>query len=327
MSTWIPLHANVYSNPKVTRAARRLTRGDVEKLVGHLGRLWTWAADHAESGDLSHLGARAIGTAAGWNADPNRFVTVLLEVGLFDAGPTIHKFDRYAGRLVARRKSDRERKEAARKEAAKQAETGDLSAEDKLSGEREGSERRLSGEREGYVAARNAEKQAETRDLSAGSPAAQDRTGQDRTKTTTTSADAVRGTGVSDADSSRSSDGIGRSQEADVAHVERALDVLRRVRWYPLAESQDRSLLEDAARRAPGQNLAADVLRWVAKAEGGNDVRRPRGALTKWLLKFGDHDGVVDRPPSADLAAAELAFNLDQNPETWRALKRLRGVA
>ena len=286
MSTWIPLHANVYSDPKITRAARRLTRGDVEKLVGHLGRLWTWAADHAESGDLSHLGARAIGTAAGWNADPHRFVSVLLEVGLLDAGPTIHQFERYAGRLVARRRSDRERKEAARK----------------------------------------ADKQAETARLSAGIPAVDD-SDSDSDKTTSSLADAVMGTGVSDANSSRSSDGIGRSQEATRATVERALDVLRRVRWYPFTDSKDRPLLEEAALRAPGQNLAADVRRWVARAEGGKDVRRPRGALTKWLLKFGDHDGVVDRPPSAELAAAELAFNLNPGPETWGALRRLRGVA
>ena len=286
MSTWIPLHANVYSDPKITRAARRLTRGDVEKLVGHLGRLWTWAADHAESGDLSHLGARAIGTAAGWNADPHRFVSVLLEVGLFDAGPTIHQFERYAGRLVARRRSDRERKEAARK----------------------------------------ADKQAETSRLSAGIPAVDD-SDSDSYKTTSSLADAVMGTGVSDANSSRGSDGIGRSQEAAGAPVERALDVLRRVRWYPFTDSKDRPLLEEAALRAPGQDLAADVRRWVARAEGGKDVRRPRGALTKWLLKYGDHDGVVDRPPSAELAAAELAFNLNPDPETWDALRRLRGVA
>lgn len=286
MSTWIPLHANVYSDPKITRAARRLTRGDVEKLVGHLGRLWTWAADHAESGDLSHLGARAIGTAAGWNADPHRFVSVLLEVGLFDAGPTIHQFERYAGRLVARRRSDRERKEAARK----------------------------------------ADKQAETARLSAGIPAVDD-SDSDSDKTTSSLAHAVRGTGVSDANSSRGSDGIGRSQEAAGAPVERALDVLRRVRWYPFTEGQDRPLLEEAALRAPGQDLAADVRRWVARAEGGKGVRRPRGALTKWLLKYGDHDGVVDRPPSAELAAAELAFNLNPDPETWDALRRLRGVA
>jgi len=286
MSTWIPLHANVYSDPKITRAARRLTRGDVEKLVGHLGRLWTWAADHAESGDLSHLGARAIGTAAGWNADPHRFVSVLLEVGLFDAGPTIHQFERYAGRLVARRRSDRERKEAARK----------------------------------------ADKQAETSRLSAGIPAVDD-SDSDSYKTTSSLADAVMGTGVSDANSSRGSDGIGRSQEAAEAPVERALDVLRRVRWYPFTDSKDRPLLEEAALRAPGQDLAADVRRWVARAEGGKDVRRPRGALTKWLLKYGDQDRPVDRPPSAALAAAELAFNRNPCPETHRALQRLRGAA
>lgn len=112
--TWIQLHAGAYSNPKITRAARELTGSDVEKMVGHLARLWTWSVDFAESGDLSHLRPVAIANAAGWTESPRRFLNVLLDVGLFDSGPKLHDWDEYSGRLVDRRKQDRARKKAAR---------------------------------------------------------------------------------------------------------------------------------------------------------------------------------------------------------------------
>lgn len=288
--TWIPLYATVFTDPKVTTAARRLTRGDAEKLVGHLARLWTWSADHAESGDLSHLRARAIATAAGWTGDEHKFVKVLLEVGLFDSGPTIHQFERYAGRLVARRKSDRERKEAAR----------------------------------------NAEKQAELAKWSAGIPAVDDRTRQDSDSYMTTSsfAHAVRGTDVSVADGARSSERTGRSEETSEANVERALDVLRRVRWYPFSEAQDRPLLTVASSRAPTQDLAADVTRWGKTAK--DTVKRPRASLTAWLRKFGDQDRPVDpalHPLAAEETAARERFERERTPEAYAALKRLRGIA
>lgn len=127
MSTWIPLHANVFFDPKVTGAAKRLTRGDVEKLVGHLARLWTWSIDHADTGDLSHLQLTAIASAAGWNGDARRFVKILLEVGLLDSGPRIHEADKYFGRIADRRKQDRERKKEAR-EAEKRAQMAHSSA-------------------------------------------------------------------------------------------------------------------------------------------------------------------------------------------------------
>jgi len=290
--TWVPLYGNVFTHPKVTSAARRLTRGDCEKLVGHLARLWTWAIDHAETGDLSHLRARAIATAAGWTGDEHRFVKVLLAVGLFDAGPRIHEFSDYAGRLAERRKRDRERKAAGEK----------------------------------------AQEQATTPKTSAGIPAVDDRTRQDSDSfmTTTSFARAVSGTGATVADGSRSSDGTGRSEEADGATVERALEVLRRVRWYPFNVALDAPLLREAAARAPRQDLGADVQRWAEKAQGGRDVRRPRGALTKWLAKFGDQDRPIDpttHPLAAEEKAAQERWERERTGEAYRALQRARGIA
>jgi hypothetical protein len=112
--TWIELHANVFSDRKVLAAAIALTRGDVEKMVGHLARLWSWSMDNAEDGDLSHLPDHAIGLAAGWTKRPKNFVATLRAVGLIDPDGQIHDWDDYAGRLRDRREKDRIRKKMQR---------------------------------------------------------------------------------------------------------------------------------------------------------------------------------------------------------------------
>src|SRR5579859_6711889 len=110
MSVWIELHADIFEHKKIVIAANELTGGDREKLVGHLGRLWTWCMDHAESGDLCHLSSRDIAAAANWPARrAAQFVAVLLRVGLLDEGPRVHDWEDFAGRLLDRRRYDRER--------------------------------------------------------------------------------------------------------------------------------------------------------------------------------------------------------------------------
>jgi hypothetical protein len=107
--SWIELHGQLFFHPKTVIAASELTRGDAEKLVGHLARLWTWAIDHAENGDLAHLSDRAIAEAAGWRRTPKRFVAALTVAGFLDADRRIHDWDDYAGKLLDRRRADRER--------------------------------------------------------------------------------------------------------------------------------------------------------------------------------------------------------------------------
>lgn len=108
--SWIELHGQLFFHPKTVIAANELTRGDAEKLVGHLARLWTWAIDHVEDGNLAHLNDRAIAEAAGWRRTPKRFVDALTEAGFLDADRRIHDWDDYAGKLLDRRRADRERK-------------------------------------------------------------------------------------------------------------------------------------------------------------------------------------------------------------------------
>lgn len=116
--TWIALDVNVWWNKKIVRAANLLTKGDVQRLVGHVSRLWCWAIDHAESGDLSHLDDSAIALAAGWPNGQQKFVAALHDAGLL-VDRRIASWDEHAGRLLARRRQDRERRARQRADAAR----------------------------------------------------------------------------------------------------------------------------------------------------------------------------------------------------------------
>jgi hypothetical protein len=114
--TWIEIHGEIFSNRKIITAATMLTGGDVHALVGHLARLWTWSLDNAEDGDLSYLSDRDIALAAGWRGQPARFVGALRSVHLLDSSGMIHNWEEYAGKLIERRRRDRQRKRIERAE-------------------------------------------------------------------------------------------------------------------------------------------------------------------------------------------------------------------
>jgi hypothetical protein len=132
---WIESHQTLASHPKTRKAARALGIPTVN-LIGHLHCLWHWALDLAEDGDLSKFDAEDIAIAAQWEGDSQQLVDALLDCGFGD-GPgflerngsygdpqqgltgslVLHDWWAYAGKLVARRQQDRERK-AARRSAA-----------------------------------------------------------------------------------------------------------------------------------------------------------------------------------------------------------------
>jgi hypothetical protein len=144
---WIPLAQNVHTNARVIAAARDLTGGDVDKMVGHLARLWSWALDHREDGDLSGLDNVQIAEILGWPCGPkelarmpsqlrmqlsdgsvspasalgersvraqsahaDRIVSALSAHVLLTPDRRIHDWLDYAGELVSKRQRDRERK-------------------------------------------------------------------------------------------------------------------------------------------------------------------------------------------------------------------------
>jgi len=132
MSTWIESHQDLRSNPKTRRAARALET-TVPALMGHLHCLWHWALDHAEDGDVSPFDADDLADAAGWEGEAQTFVDALTNcgpgekagflepdglIGDPDDGKrsplALHDWWEYAGKLIAKRRKDAERKARAR---------------------------------------------------------------------------------------------------------------------------------------------------------------------------------------------------------------------
>lgn len=132
VSTWIESHQDLRSNPKTRRAARALET-TVPALMGHLHCLWHWALDHAEDGDVSPFDADDLADAAGWEGEAQTFVDALTDcgpgekagflepdglIGDPDDGKrsplALHDWWEYAGKLIAKRRKDAERKARAR---------------------------------------------------------------------------------------------------------------------------------------------------------------------------------------------------------------------
>lgn len=119
---WIESHQDLRDHPKVARLARLL---DVQRTtaIGLLHHLWWWALDHAEDGDLGEYDAHDIAEACSWDGDAEALVKALLECGPGskvgfvedrDGRWLLHDWWQYAGKLVARRRADRDRKRAER---------------------------------------------------------------------------------------------------------------------------------------------------------------------------------------------------------------------
>ena len=105
---WIELHQALPTHRKTLALADAL---DIEpvQVVGHLVCLWLWALDNAPSGDLSPTSQRTLARAAHWGGDPMMFHAALVAAGFVDSENQIHDWDDYAGRLVERRETEKER--------------------------------------------------------------------------------------------------------------------------------------------------------------------------------------------------------------------------
>lgn len=116
---WIESHQELGAHPKVRKLAVLLGVPAVQA-IGHLHMLWWWALDYAEDGDLSHYDAADIALAVDWEGDPDQLVAALVDcgpgdkAGFLDPDMRLHDWHDYAGKLVERRRRDRERKAEAR---------------------------------------------------------------------------------------------------------------------------------------------------------------------------------------------------------------------
>lgn len=102
---WIELHQAIWTHKKTLILAAEL---DLEEIyaAAHMAKLWTWAIDNAQDGNLSGLPARVIAYGAGWQKDPDVFVRALINAKWLDetdSGLFIHDWYDYAGKLIERR--------------------------------------------------------------------------------------------------------------------------------------------------------------------------------------------------------------------------------
>jgi len=126
---WLKSHSELRDHPKAKKAARALGI-PVPQLIGHLHYLWWWAASYAPDGNLSDFATGDIADGAGWEGDPEIFVTALLESGMgtkkgfleYDENDEliIHDWDQHGGRDIEFQKAHAESQRRCR-ERQKQA--------------------------------------------------------------------------------------------------------------------------------------------------------------------------------------------------------------
>ena len=97
MSDWIPSQSGLRAHPKTRRVAKALAV-PVPHVVGLLHCLWWWALEYAPDGDLEDFEPEDIADAAGWEGDPEAFVSALLAAGTKDKPGFLVRAD--CGRLL-----------------------------------------------------------------------------------------------------------------------------------------------------------------------------------------------------------------------------------
>ncbi len=149
---WIQLHQALRRHPKLLHAARILNLDDPDVLRAKLENIWLWCLDHAEAGVITIDSKLPLDVwvkeAGGWQGPTNSFAEALLEAGWLDkiaAGKwgyklQVHDWHEYAGRLMAQREADRDRKRAAR--SGGRPEDGGRRGEERRGEERREEERR-----------------------------------------------------------------------------------------------------------------------------------------------------------------------------------------
>lgn len=118
--SWFPLEQALWTHRKTYALAEGLGIDEVHA-GGLVARLWSWSLDNARAdfeqrrGLLTGVVHLAIARGAGWKHDADAFVQALVCAGFLDQDGddlVIHDWFDYAGRLLERRKKDRERKRA-----------------------------------------------------------------------------------------------------------------------------------------------------------------------------------------------------------------------
>ena len=113
---WIESHESLPSHPKTKRMCRLLKVTPVVA-VGHLHFFWWWAMNHAQDGLLDKYSSDDIADACSWDGDSELFFNALVQSGFVERtndSHYIHDWFDYAGKLIALRQKDAERKRNSR---------------------------------------------------------------------------------------------------------------------------------------------------------------------------------------------------------------------
>ncbi len=113
---WIESHQSLAQHPKTKRLARALGVS-LPTTIGYLHLLWWWTLDYAEDGELKRYTPEDIADACQWDGDTAMLWNGLVSAGFIDAGEgkaCIHDWDDYAGKLVERRRRNRDYMRAVR---------------------------------------------------------------------------------------------------------------------------------------------------------------------------------------------------------------------
>ena len=120
MATWIKLYNNIWDHKKTFLLADKLKISEIYA-AAHLIKLWTWAIDNAQDGDLTDFPNNLIAKAISWTKNPDSFVDACIESGWLDRTSddhlVIHDWNDYSDSLVRRRKYDTDRKRIEREKS------------------------------------------------------------------------------------------------------------------------------------------------------------------------------------------------------------------
>lgn len=110
---WIELHQELREHRKIYACAELLKISRVT-MVGTIVSLWLWALDNTPNGSLAGISNRTIARVCDFpEKKADALVNALTQTGWLDKSGnvlTIHDWNDYVGKLMDRRKKDRERK-------------------------------------------------------------------------------------------------------------------------------------------------------------------------------------------------------------------------
>lgn len=106
--TYMKVGSNLPRHPKAIFLATQLET-TLQDAVAKLIWIWSWAQTYAEDGDLSKHDPAVIATAAEYAGKPEDFVKALIASGWMDANYRLHKWEKWAGAMIAGRAMRREK--------------------------------------------------------------------------------------------------------------------------------------------------------------------------------------------------------------------------